>query len=280
MDALTDLSFYISSDDLKHISDIEKAWLKVVFEKFHGYPTLEQIWQLMDEPWRELQCDQTVMNDRIGLYYSHPVWLLNGLFIEQHIQSIQNRTVFTQWVAAQRSVRIADYGGGFGGLARMIGKACPTASIEVIEPHPHPLAIERARQTPNVSYQPKLTGTYDILIATDVFEHVPDPLALVAETASYLNFGGRYLIANCFHPVILCHLPQTFHLRHSWDMILASLGLEPAEDVSYARLFKRSGRLTLDMARRAEARSLKLWSLTKNLPGRIARPLTRIAFSI
>ncbi|MEA1048976.1 class I SAM-dependent methyltransferase [Lamprobacter modestohalophilus] len=124
---------------------------------------------------------------------AHPVWLLNGLFIEQHAQSLDNRRRFTDWVAAQSPRRVADYGGGFGGLARMIGAACPSAEVEVIEPHPHPLAIERARRSPNVHYRPALDGEYDILIATDVFEHVPDPLGLAAETAAALKPGGHYL---------------------------------------------------------------------------------------
>lgn len=41
------------------------------------------------------------MDARIGSFYAHPVWLLNGLFIEQNAQSLANRRGFTDWVAAQ-----------------------------------------------------------------------------------------------------------------------------------------------------------------------------------
>lgn len=117
-------------------------------------------------------------------------------------------------------------------------------------------------------------GQYEILIATDVFEHVPDPLGLAAETAAALKPGGRYLIANCFQPVILCHLPQTFHFRHSWNRALRALGLEPKEAVVYWRAFMRRGDLN-PAARAIERGSRRLCPFTRPLPGRIARPLTK-----
>ena len=171
--------------------------------------------------------------------------------------------------------RVADYGGGFGGLARMIGAVCPTAEVEVIKPHPQPLGIERARCSQNVRYRPALGGEYDMLIATDVFEHVPDPLRLAAETAAALKPGGCYLVANGLQPVILCHLPETFHFCHSWDEALQALGLEPAEPLVYGRAFVRRGALELEAARAIECQSRQLWELTRLLPGRIARPLTK-----
>lgn len=265
----------LNSQEFVSLSKHEQDYLSRIALEYGGFPKLQQIWELMDEPWCDLKCDSSCVDHRISQYYTHPVWLLNGLFIEQHTQSIQNRRVFTDWVAAQSPRRVADYGGGFGGLAQMIGKACPDASVEVIEPHPHPLAINRARQTPNVSYQPKLTGRYDILIATDVFEHVPDPLKLVAETAESLKPGGGYLIANCFYPVILCHLPQTFHFRYSWDQALVAFGLKPSETVSYGRSYIRHDVLDLRAARKIEELSLKIWPLLKPLPGRLARPVAK-----
>jgi 2-polyprenyl-3-methyl-5-hydroxy-6-metoxy-1,4-benzoquinol methylase len=250
----------------------ERDWLENVFQRHDGrYPELEQIWKLMDEPWRELNCDPEVMDDRISAYYSHPVWLLNGLFIEQHHLSVSNRKIFTEWVANQKPARVADYGGGFGTLARMIGNVCPAASVEVIEPHPHPAAIKLSEKTSNVRYCPKLTGKYDILIATDVFEHVPDPVALVADTACMLRPGGQFLIANCFAPVILCHLPQTFHFRSSWEKVLKEMGLIPGEKVAYGRAFARSETIAARPARLVEIRSQKIFNWTYWLPERMRR---------
>jgi len=277
---MTDLTQWIPAEELALITPQEQAWLLGVFERFGGYPALEQVWAVMDEPWRALGCDPEVMDERIGAYYSHPVWLLNGLFIEQHKQSIQNREGFRDWVVKQKPKRVAEFGGGFGGLARMIGDALPTVEVEVIEPHPHPVAIARAEKTRNVRYKAELSGDYDIIIATDVFEHVPDPLQLVAETARYLTMGGQFMIANCFHPVIRCHLPQLFHFRYSWDYALEAIGLEPEQLVVYGRAFKLRGALNLNLARQVERRSRVIWYVTQYLPGRVARPLTKALLAL
>lgn len=84
--------------------------------------------------------------------------------------------------------------------------------LQVVEPHRHPAAIALATNEPNVRFVLELSGEYDLLIATDVFEHVPDPIGLAAQTGAYLRVDGQCLIANCFQPVILCHLPSCFTL--------------------------------------------------------------------
>lgn len=258
----------------------ECEWLFGTFKRFDGaFPSLEQIWQLMDETWNTLGCDGARLDERLTAFYTHPVWLLNGLFIEQHDLSRTNRLEFSNWVAGGNPGRVADFGGGYGTLARMIGEACPTAEIEVIEPHPHRAAMERATATANVRYRAELTGYYDILIATDVFEHVLDPLALVELTARHLRPGGQYLIANCFWPVIRCHLPQTFHFRYTWDSALAAMGLIPQEIVCYGRAFARPGKLNLDRARAVERRSQRIFPWVERLPIRFRRPMARLIWS-
>lgn len=276
---MTELAQGIPSEELALLKPNDQEWLARIFKRFGGYPNLNQLWALMDELWQSMGCDPKVIDARIGTYYAHPVWLLNGLFIEQHAESLSNREQFRIWVIKQAPQRVAEFGGGFGGLARTIGAELSTASIEIIEPHPTPIGIWRAQKTANVRYQPEMFGDYDIMLATDVFEHVPDPLQLVYETALHLRIGGHYLIANCFFPVIRCHLPQTFHFRHSWDAALQAMGLVPAEKVAYGRAFVRRGRLNLDAARRVERQSLRLWRVTRHLPSRIAHPLTNLLTS-
>ena len=138
--------------------------------------------------------------------------------------------------------------------------------MEVVEPHPHPEAIALAADTPNVRFVPELTGDYDLLIATDVFEHVPDPIALAASTASHIPIGGRYLIANCFAPVIACHLPQLFHLSIGWDQAMREMGLQPLEKVKYGRAFGRTGELDEEAARRSEELAQRVYPWVQFLP--------------
>jgi hypothetical protein len=248
----------------------EQAYLADVFSRCHGFPSLVELWRLMDEQWQVHQCDPNLMDERVIAFYRHPVWLLNGLFIEQDPESLSHRRAFADWVFSQMPARVADFGGGFGGLARLIGAECPAAQVDVVEPHPHAAAIALAATSSNVSYRPTLKGPYDIVIATDVFEHVPDPIGLAAETAAELRVGGYYLMANCFQPVIQCHLPQLFHLQIGWDAAMEAMGLQPLGQVHYGRVYRRCGALDQSAARKMEALARRVFSVVRRLPkGRV-----------
>jgi hypothetical protein len=263
---MIELNKMIPAIVLQNLTLAEKEYFTEIFYRFGGYPNLDEVWSLMDELWISLGCDPLNIDERVNLYYKHPVWLLNGLYIEQHPESLSYRKKFTKWVLGQNPKRVADFGGGFGGLARFIGEALPHVQIEVVDPHPHPAAIALAAATPNVRYVSKLSGEYDILIATDVFEHVPDPIGLVAETAANLRIGGKYLIANCFEPVIRCHLPQLFHFSISWDSAMQGMGLKLSDEVSYGRAFCRQGPIDITTALEKAECGRKLYPFVSWLP--------------
>ncbi len=270
--------FTRSALDGLHLEPGERTWLSASLERFDYVLSLEDVWCLMDDVWDELGCVQSVMDERVEAFYAHTVWLLNGLYIEEDEESIGNRRVFSDWVATQTPARVADIGGGFGTLARLIGTMCPNAEIEILEPHPHPAAIEESKANRNVRFVTQLVGHYDVLLATDVFEHIRDPLSLVESTARHLREGGQYLIANCFWPVIKCHLPETFHFRHSWCAALNAMGLEPGSVILYGRAFTRRGELVLERARAVEWYSRRIFPWLELLPGRLRRPLSKILF--
>ena len=264
-----------------HLSREEEEWLAGVAERFGGrYPNLREMWMLMDEVWQEKGCDPAEMNERIGAFYGHPVWLLTGLFIEQDTESRKNSARFAEWVARQKPMRVADYGGGYGTLARMIGAACPHAQVEVIEPHPHAAAIARVEETANIHYVGELSGEYDVLIATDVFEHVPDPIALMQETAEFLSSDGLYLTANCYRPVIRCHLPQSLHFFYSWSRVVRALGLRQVETVAYGQVFARAGKANEAKARRIEQISRRWSPAFDRLPMRGRARVGKFIFSL
>lgn len=261
------------------LTHAESSYLSAIL-KNGKMPDLEGMWELMDAAWEECQCDQNVMDERIERFYRHPVWLLNGLFIEQHAESINHRKDFTEYVRDLNPARVADFGGGYGTLARMIGVASPDAEVHIVEPHPFETAVFLAEQTPNVRYVPWFQGEYDVLIATDVFEHVPDPLLLVEQTAKHLKEDGLYLIANCFHPVIRCHLPSTFHFRYSWEAAMMAMGLWPGEPVSYGRAYIKKGVVTAQSACHIEQRSRKIFHFLEKIPGRVRDPFVRLIFGV
>lgn len=188
---------------------------------------LEQIWYLMDLVWDELGCDSRKLDwQRIGSFYAHSVWLLNGLFIEQHPLSMEHREAIARWIVDRKLHRVVDYGGGFGTLARTIAQKNSSITVEIFEPHPSAFGLKRAAEFDNIVMIDQLAQEYDCLVSTDVLEHVPDPLADFATMVESVKVGGCLVIANCFYPVIKCHLPQTFHLRYSFDRFAALMGLE------------------------------------------------------
>ena len=226
---------------------------------------LDQIWFLLDRAWVQCGCDSCSSDLlRLERFYSDPVWLLNGMFIEQDAVSIAHRLAITRAVAALAPRHVVDFGGGFGTLARMLANAMPQAEVAICEPFPPRHGIESCAPFANIVFVQELTSQcYDVLVCTDVLEHVPDPLSLLAAMVDSVRPGGHLLIANCFYPVIACHLPCTFHLRFSFDAFCSAMGLEliGSCEGSHATIYRRSQLLELNWQnlRAMEVRSRQLF---------------------
>jgi len=209
----------------------------------HNKDDLENIWQLMDMIWDEYGCNNKKLNwSNIDKFYSHPVWLLNGLFIEQHAMSTQHRDAISDWIADKPSIsKILDYGGGFGTLARLIADKNPSSLVDIYEPHPSDYSKQKIFNYHRIQLIGKIKDRYDVLVSTDVLEHVPDPLKTFEEMILSVKNGGHLIIANNFFPVIKCHLPQTFHLRYTFNGFAKFMGLAilgPLEG-SHATIFTK-----------------------------------------
>jgi 2-polyprenyl-6-hydroxyphenyl methylase/3-demethylubiquinone-9 3-methyltransferase len=193
----------------------------------HNPPELEDIWRLMNDVWDEMGCNNEKPDwGKIREFYNHPVWILNGLFIEQHDLSMKHRHTISDWIIREKLTNVLDYGGGFGTLARLIAAKNASASIDVYEPHSSDYVILRTAGYPCIRYISSFDRTYDCLVSIDVTEHVTDPLKLLSEQIDLVRQGGYLLIANNFWPVIKCHLPVTFHLRYTFNMFVKLMGLE------------------------------------------------------
>lgn len=227
--------------------------------------TLSDLWALMDQAWVRYACNNRSLNsDRLAQFYSDPVWLLNGIFSEQDSASLGHRQAITAAVSAMAPERVLDFGGGFGTLARLLATAMPQAEISICDPFPPRLGVESCQGFSNINYVSELQPqSVDVLVSTDVLEHVPDPLTLLASMVDAVRPGGHLLIANCFYPVIACHLPCTFHLRYSFDSFCRSLGLAVIGscDGSLATVYKRVHLVQPDWQhlRRMELRSQRLF---------------------
>lgn len=188
---------------------------------------LEQIWYLMDLVWDEFGCDNQNLNwEKLSKFYAHPIWLLNGLFIEQHNISMGHRKAISDWIFKQGFSNVVDFGGGLGTLAILIAEKSKNINVSIFEPYPTKFTLKRINEFENVSLVNKLSNDYDCLVSTDVLEHVPDPLFAFYKMIKSVSPGSYLILGNCFQPVTKCHLPQTFHLRYTFDIFARILGLQ------------------------------------------------------
>lgn len=227
----------------KNLTQTEKKEIeKLLQREKKGLDDLEQMWYLMDLVWDDFQCDNKNLDwENIGRFYSHPVWLLNGLFIEQHDVSMEHRHAISDWIAERSFQEVVDFGGGFGTLARLIASKNPNTTMDIYEPHPSQFGLKRAAEFPNIHVIATLGREYDCLVSTDVLEHVPDPLKDFFEMIKSVKTNGYLVVANCFLPVIKCHLPQTFHLKYTFNRFAKMMGLEVVGllEGSHATIYKK-----------------------------------------
>ncbi|OBQ19590.1 MAG: hypothetical protein AN488_14630 [Anabaena sp. WA113] len=192
--------------------------------------SLQEIWQLMDKVWDDIGCNNNdLAQEKITAFYKHPIWLLNGFFIEQHELSLQHRHAISDWIVQNLNNgngSVLDFGGGFGTLARIVANKSNLLKIDIYEPYPNNFAVSQCRDYPLISFVADLSNKYDCLVSTDVLEHVSDPLELFGQMIKSVNLNGYLIIANCFYPVIKCHLPSTFHFRYSFDQFAEVMGLK------------------------------------------------------
>ena len=187
----------------------------------------------MDYVWDEIGCSN-IQPDRLKLaeFYNHPVWLINGFFIEEHKISLQHRSIISNWIKHHSSEikLMLDYGGGFGTFARMVSNNCPGIAIDILEPSPSAYAKIKSTKLFNIRYISELelakVSFYDCIVAMDVLEHLTDSLGTLKKLIKYTKIGGYLIFANNFYPVIKCHLPSTFHFRYTFSFFTHILGLK------------------------------------------------------
>jgi len=243
--------------------NIPHSWLEPEdLEYLNGLPdllpTVDWVWTEMDRVWQQLGLDgtQPLTEQSVGAFYGHPVWLMNGIFTALDPVSASHRKAIASYIRRSGARSVADYGGGFGELAGRIARISPETDVAIIEPYPSRVAQERLRSNSHIRFVPGLAdGEYDVIVAQDVLEHVEDPIGLTGKLAAAVRDDGLVILANNFHPVIQCHLPSTFHLRHTFVAVTRALGLRHEGTVAnaeHAHVFRRKGPLNLPRARRAE----------------------------
>jgi len=235
---------------------------------------LDEMWRQLDAVWIATDLDRIRTERGLADYYAHPVWILNGIFTATDPVSAGHRLAIANWLASKGIRRIADFGGGSGWLARAIVEASPDSRVDIIEPYPSAISLHLAQRFPGIRWIDRLGDGYDAVIAQDVLEHVADPVGTAARLVQALRGGGHAIFANCFYPVISCHLPETFHLRHTFDTVMRPIGINFQQRIpgaEHARVYVRKDGSPFPAAGLLQARR-------RESVARIIGPLLNVAF--
>ena len=236
--------------DLTFELDINQELKKFIDLEEEHPPTIEDIYAAIDYIWNNIGCDNLHLNHgKLNQFYAHPIWLLNGLFIEQHELSMQHRDTISDWIVDKKFKNVLDFGGGFGTLARLISKKDSSSLVDIYEPYPNEYALLKVKNYSNICFIDHIDKKYDCLVSTDVLEHVPDPLKLFSEMIESVKMDGYLIIANNFYPVIKCHLPSTFHLRYTFKIFTQMMGLHSigsCDGASHAIIYQKKKNVVFD----------------------------------
>lgn len=203
----------------------------------HNYAkniSMFEIWAEMDRVWDEYNLDNRKKLDNQSLisFYKHPVWVLNGLFSNVDKASISHRMAIASFIIKQsvenESIHIADFGGGSGVLADQIIKQTKgTINVDIIEPSAFDYFIKKYVDNKNIRFTSNFNNTdYDIVIAQTVLEHVDNPIDVAIKCIQATRKNGLIIFGNDFNPVIKCHLPTTFYLRHTFRYIITGKSIK------------------------------------------------------
>lgn len=232
---------------------------------------LDQMWHLMDLVWDNYGCDNKNLNwENIRKFYSHPVWLLNGLFIETDGESMRHRKSIAGYFKDKKRLKILDYGGGFGTLAKEIAKITPSSKIDVYEPYASKYAYKNIQNFKNIDIINNLKENhYDVLVNTDILEHVENPIELIVIYNKCLRKSGMLISHWNFTPCIKCHLPKHFHFRYTFDKIIPLLGFSrELKNNRHGHFFRKQRNIStkdLNKAYQKEKISIFFYPLNKTI---------------
>lgn len=216
-------------------------------------PTVEWLWQEIDRIWidKDLDNKKDFAIQDIGGFYSHPVWIANGIFTSIDEESLNHRKAIKDYLVNIKARNIADYGGGSGVLAEIV-TTNSAINVDIVEPYPFKFFVDKYKTNSKIKYVNDFeSSNYDVIIAQDVLEHVENPIEMAYQLSRHVKLDGYVIFANCFYPVIECHLPSTFYLRHTFRLVMKAMGLKyvgRVKGASHALIFQRKNNLNLRKA--------------------------------
>jgi len=207
------------------LSAKDKEILRPLLIKHNYILSLESLWEIMDAVWDQLyEKHKTISSVFFSEFYGHPVWILNGIFSDLDLVSKRHRLIFSYYSLLVNSKYILDFGGGSGVLAKYIANMSFASAIDIYEPDPNYFFI-KSIQNSQIKFISTINKSYDLIYCIDVLEHMTNPLLGVALISDSLKNKGHAVFANCFYPVIKCHLSDNFHFRYTFSIYCFCYGL-------------------------------------------------------
>lgn len=185
--------------------------------------SIPELWILMDKAWDEdpPQTHETLLN-----YYSHPVWWLNSKIEETDAISIQHRLLAVMLAEDYKARKALDRGGGYGLLVKMAHHLLPKTEIHLEDVINAEALAQQLAHLPRVHVVTHVQPPYDVIWSTEVFEHLEAPLQEVYDLNQLLRVGGALITSYSFYPMIKCHLPQNYYLRHVFHRLIPLMGFK------------------------------------------------------
>ena len=232
--------------------------------------TLEELWYEIDKIWDKFKLDNTkpFKGQKISDFYSHPIWILNGIYSSSDSLSTYHRQSIANYISnRENNILICDFGGGFGELSIQISKTLThDKTINIVEPFPSKVGKHRISKYPQIIFTENLLDNYDIVIAQDVLEHVENPIEISINLVKSLKIGGQIIFANCFFPFIKAHLPKNFYLSLYFTWIMMCLGLtfkQNLEGSPHIQIFEKNGKINYTSLKFKILIAKILWQLRK-----------------
>ena len=111
-----------------------------------------------------------------------------NLFHEQFLSSFRHRRAVTAGLKDFEGISVLDVGCGEQPYRALLGPSCSYVGIDVEARHPQTLAVELGRPWP-------VEGPFDVVLCTQVIEHVADIREFCEEIDRVLAPGGKLLIS-------------------------------------------------------------------------------------
>jgi len=244
--------------------------------------SIEKLWNEMDRVWLDcLKKHKSKFTDAFfAEYYSHPVWCLNSVFSSVDPESVRNREALIRAITSLEVKTVSDMGGGYGVFLQMLKQKCPDLKVILCEPYlSEQIESELSNKEINVSRQ--VPEQVDAYIFIDVLEHLVEPLSYLHNILKVASSNSYFIFGNCFHPVIKCHLPSTFYLRHTFPLASRLMGLTfigNVKNAEYMQIYRRKSNSSLNPRIVAIiARIISLLIYPYAIVIRIARKFKRVA---